>query len=43
MVDDRLTKEYRDNLGPIQRQILELLKITETDYWSSTDYVKVER
>ena len=43
MVDDRLTKEYRDNLGPIQRQILALLKITETDYWSSTDYVKVER
>lgn len=42
-VDDRLTKEYRDNLGPIQRQILELLKITETDYWSSTDYVKVDR
>ena len=42
-VDDRLTKEYRDNLGPIQRQILELLKITETGYWSSTDYVKVER
>ncbi|GMT41542.1 MAG: IS4 family transposase [bacterium] len=42
-VNDQLTKEYRDHLGPIQRQILALLKISEADYWRSTDYVKVER
>ena len=40
-VDGELTREYRDNLGPMQKIILELLKISETDYWRSTDYVKV--
>jgi len=42
-VNDQLTKEYRDHLSPIQQQILALLKISQTDYWRSTDYVKVER
>jgi len=42
-VNDQLTKEYRDHLGPIQRLILALLKISQTDYWRSTDYVKLQQ
>lgn len=42
MVNNQLIREYRDTLNPIQLQILTLLKITETNYWRSTDYVKVE-
>jgi len=41
-VDSQLIREYRDTLDPIQLQILALLKITETDYWRSTNYVKVK-
>lgn len=42
-VNGQLTREYRDTLDPIRLQILMLLKITESDYWRSTDYVRVER
>ena len=36
-VNDPLSKEYTDRLSPIQKKILELLKISQTDYWRSTD------
>ncbi len=39
-VKGHLTREYRDELSPIQLQILELLKISQAEYWHSTDYVK---
>lgn len=42
MVDGHLSKEYRDDLDPLRRQILALLKITEADYWRSTGYVKLK-
>jgi len=42
-LNHQLIREYKDTLDPVQLKILALLKITETDYWRSTDYVKVER
>ncbi len=39
MVNGQICREYRDELTPVQLQILSLLKITEPEYWGSTDYV----
>jgi transposase len=41
MINGQLSKEYRDKLNPIQQKILALLKISENDYWRSTNYVKI--
>ena len=35
MRGDELEREYRDELSPVQREVLDLLGMTEKDYWNS--------
>ena len=35
MRGNELEREYRDELSPVQREILDLLGMTEEDYWDS--------
>ena len=35
MRGDELEREYRDELTPVHREVLDLLGMTEQDYWGS--------
>ena len=40
MRGDEIENEYRDELSPVQREVLDLLGMTEEDYWSGLELGK---